>query len=57
MGFVYEAFDRERNALVALKTLSRVDAEGIYRLDQEPDALGRTLHAELCAAQLVIRPD
>src|SRR5689334_8215851 len=35
MGVVYEAHDSARGERVALKTLSRLDANGIYRLKQE----------------------
>src|SRR6185503_20323207 len=35
MGVVYEAFDAERGARVALKTLNRLTATGIYALKSE----------------------
>ncbi len=47
MGLVYEAFDTERDAYVALKTLSSVDASGIYRLKQEFRALADVVHPNL----------
>jgi len=40
MGAVYEAFDREREETVALKTLTRFDAESVLRFKNE----FRTLH-------------
>ena len=35
MGLVYEAFDREREMVVALKTVNAIDAQSIYRLKTE----------------------
>ena len=47
MGIVHEAFDRSRGELVALKTLDRVDAAGIYRLKSEFRALADLAHPNL----------
>jgi hypothetical protein len=47
MGVVYQAFDSERNAPVALKTLSRMDASGVYRLKHEFRALADVRHRNL----------
>jgi eukaryotic-like serine/threonine-protein kinase len=35
MGVVYEALDRERNELVALKTIRQINPESVYRLKRE----------------------
>jgi predicted Ser/Thr protein kinase len=48
MGAVYEAFDAERKARVALKMLSRFDASSVYRLKNEFRALADVTHANLC---------
>ena len=43
-GVVYEAYDREWHAVVALKTLVSTDAEGVFRLKQEFRALANLEH-------------
>jgi eukaryotic-like serine/threonine-protein kinase len=47
MGVVYEAFDRERNTRVALKTLLRVDGNSIFRLKQEFRSLTEVFHPNI----------
>lgn len=47
MGIVYRAFDAERQKQVALKTMSRVDAVGIYALKREFRALADVQHPNL----------
>jgi serine/threonine protein kinase len=49
MGAVYEAFDLERNELVALKMLHRCDAEVILSLKQEFRSLSEVAHPRLIA--------
>jgi hypothetical protein len=46
-GVVYEAFDRERDARVAFKTMSRLDAAGVYRIKNEFRALAHLQHPNL----------
>jgi serine/threonine protein kinase len=46
-GVVFEAFDRERNARVALKALERHEAGIIYRFKQEFRALADLVHPNL----------
>jgi hypothetical protein len=47
VGVVYEALDRERGGRVALKTLHRLDADGIYYLKREFRALSDVVHPNL----------
>jgi serine/threonine protein kinase/tetratricopeptide (TPR) repeat protein len=49
MGVVYEAFDEERRAAVALKTLNRFDGDALARFKREFRALQGLVHPNLVA--------
>ena len=47
MGAVYEAFDRQRDELVALKTVLRMDGSSLYRFKHEFRSLTNLTHPGL----------
>jgi hypothetical protein len=56
-GHVYEAFDRERNARVALKTLRQPDAEGILQLKNEFRAIQDLRHPNIVTPKELFEHD
>lgn len=49
MGVVYEAYDRHREEVVAIKKIRHLNSEGIYRLKKEFRALADLTHPNLVA--------
>ncbi len=57
MGVVYEAFDRERDTRVALKTLLHLNADGVFRFKNEFRALQDVQHPNLVSLDELIEEE
>jgi eukaryotic-like serine/threonine-protein kinase len=55
MGEVFEAYDRDHDEIVALKTLARADGDTLARFKREFRALQRTSHPNLVSLRELIR--